>query len=73
MLKTKFGKRRLCIFRRLRVNGQFKFLQRAKKRVLSFYFGSFSLPNAKKSKIKAFLKVTLVSLTLRLGIVIKNF
>ena len=36
------------------------------KRVLLLYFDSFSLPNAKISKIKAFLKVSLVSLTFRL-------
>ena len=40
-----------------------------KKGVPSLYFDSFSPPNAKRSKIKAFLKVSLVSLTLILGTV----
>ena len=43
--------------------------QSPKKGVLSLYFDSFSPPNVKRSKIKAFLKVSLVSLTLRHGTV----
>ena len=35
------------------------------KRILLLYFDSSSLPIAKTSKIKVFLKVSLVSLTLR--------
>ena len=35
------------------------------KEVPSLYFDSFSPPNAKRSKIKTFLKVSLVSLTFR--------
>ena len=38
------------------------FCTEPKKGVLSLYFDSFSPPNAKRSKIKAFLKVSLVSL-----------
>ena len=34
--------------------------------VLSLYYASFSPPNAKRSKINTFLKVSLVSLTFRL-------
>ena len=45
------------------------FCTEPQKGVLSLYFDSFSPPNAKRSKIKAFLKVSLVSLTLRLGTV----
>ena len=37
-----------------------------KKGVLSFYFDSFLPPNAKRSKIKTFLKVSLISLAFRL-------
>ena len=36
------------------------------KGVLSLYFDSFSPPNAKRFKIKKFVKVSLVSLTFRL-------
>ena len=42
------------------------FCTEPQKAILSFYFDSFSLPNAKRSKIKTFLKVSLVSLTFRL-------
>ena len=41
--------------------------------VLSLYFDSFSPPNAKRSKIKTFLKVSLVSLTFRLRTVFYFF
>ena len=43
------------------------------KGVLSLYFDSFSPPNAKRSKIKTFLKVSLVSLTFRLRTVFYFF
>ena len=42
------------------------FCTEPQKGVLSLYFDSFSPPNAKRSKIKTFLKVSLVSLTFRL-------
>ena len=42
------------------------FCTEPQKGVLSFYFDSFSPANAKRSKIKTFLKVNLVSLTFRL-------
>ena len=40
------------------------FCTQPQKGVLSLYFDSFSPPNAKRSKIKTFLKESLVSLTL---------
>ena len=43
------------------------FCTEPQKGVLSLYFDSFSPPNAKRSKIKTFLKVSLVSLTFRLS------
>ena len=43
-----------------------RFCTKPKKGVLSLYFDSFSPSNAKRSKIKTFLKVSLVSLTFRL-------
>ena len=43
------------------------------KGVLSLYFDSFSAPNAKRSKIKTFLAVSLVSLTFRLRTVFYFF
>ena len=42
------------------------FCTKPQKVVLLLYFDSFSPPNAKRSKIKAFPKVSLVSLNLRL-------
>ena len=42
------------------------FCTEPQKGALSLYFDSFSPPNTKRSKIKTFLKVSLVSLTLRL-------
>ena len=42
------------------------FCTEPQKWVLSLYFDSFSPPNTKRSKIKTFLKVSLVSLTFRL-------
>ena len=42
------------------------FCTEPQKGVLSLYFDSFSPPNAKRSKIKTFLKVSLVSSTFRL-------
>ena len=44
------------------------FFREPQKRVLSLYFDSLSPHNAKRSKIKAFPKVSLVSLTLRLAL-----
>ena len=42
------------------------FCTEPQKGVLLLYFDSFSLPNAKRSEIKTFLKKSLVSLTFRL-------
>ena len=49
------------------------FCTEPQKGVFSLYFDSFSPPNAKRSKIKTFLKVSLVSLTFRLRTVFYFF
>ena len=49
------------------------FCTEPQKGVLSLYFDSVSPPNAKISKIKTFLKVSLVSLTFRLRTVFYFF
>ena len=49
------------------------FCTEPQKGVLSLYFDSFSPPNTKRSKIKTFLKVSLVSLTFRLRTVFYSF
>ena len=68
MPKTKIvrkKKKRISVFRRVRVNGKVKFLHGAPQKLFSLYFDSLSPPNAKRSKIKTFLKVSLVALTLK--------
>ena len=62
MLKTKIV-RKDAYMRLSKAKG---FCTEPQKGVLSLYFDSFSPPNAKRSKIKTFLKVSLVSLTFRL-------
>ena len=54
------------------VNRQVKFLQGAPKVCSSVIFWYFSHPNAKRPKTKAFLEVSLVSLTLRARTVFQN-
>ena len=68
MLKPKqSGKQPIGIVRRLRVKRQVKILRGIPKEDFFFltYFCWFSLSNAKRLKIKSFLEVNLVSLTLR--------
>ena len=62
MLKTKIVRRDAYI-RLLKAKG---FCTESQKGVLSLYFDSFSPPNAKRSKMKTFLKVSLVLLFFRL-------
>ena len=50
----------------MRLSKARSFCTEPQKGVLLLYFDSFSPPNAKRSKIKAFPKVSLVSLTHRL-------
>ena len=57
---------RICVYRRLRLTDRSSFCREPQKRVLLSYFDFFSPPNEKRSKIKAFLKVSLASLTFRL-------
>ena len=49
------------------------FFTKSQKGILSLYFDSFSPSNAKRSKMKVFLKVDLVSLTFRLRTVFYSF
>ena len=60
MPKTKIV-RKDAYMRLLKAKG---FCAEPQKRIISLYFDSFSPSNAKRSKIKTFLKVILVSLTL---------
>ena len=69
MLKTKIV-RKDAYMRLSKAKG---FCTEPQKGVLSLYFDSFSPPNAKRSKIKTFLKVSLVSLTFRLRAVFYFF
>ena len=62
MPKTKIV-RKDAYMRLLKAKG---FCTESQKVILSLYFDSFSPSNAKRSKIKTFLKVSLVSLTFRL-------
>ena len=62
LLKTKIVRKDAYI-RLSRAKG---FCTEPKKGIFSLYFDSFSPPNAKRSKIKTFLKVSLVLLTFRL-------
>ena len=62
MLKTKIV-RKDAYMRLSKAKG---FSMEPEQGVLSLYFDSFSPPNAKRSKIKTFLKVSLVSLTFSL-------
>ena len=57
----------------MRLSKAKSFCMEPPKGVLSLYFDSFSPPNAKRSKIKTFLKVSLVSLTFRLRTVFYFF
>ena len=57
----------------MRLSKALPFCTEPQKGVLSLYFDFFSLPNAKRSKIKTFLKVSLVSLTFRLRTVFYFF
>ena len=50
----------------MRLSKARSFCTEPQKGVLLLYFDSFSPPNAKRSKIKRFLKVSVVLLTLRL-------
>ena len=68
MSKTKIV-RKDAYMRLLKANG---FCTEPQKGFLSLYFDSFS-PNAKRSKIKKFLKVSLASLTFRLRAVFYYF
>ena len=49
------------------------FCTESQKGILSLYFDSFSPSNAKRSKIKIYLKVNLASLTFRLRTVFSSF
>ena len=69
MSKTKIVRKDAYI-RLLKANG---FCTEPQKGFLSLYFDSFSPSNAKRSKIKKFLKVRLASLTFRLRAVFYYF
>ena len=62
MLKTKIVREDAYV----RLSKAKGFSTEPQKEFLSVYFDSFSPPNAKRSKIKTILKVSLVSLTFRL-------
>ena len=69
MLKTKIVRKDAY----MRLSKAKAFCTELQKGVLSLHFDSFSPPNAKRSKIKTFLKVSLVSLTFRLRTVFYFF
>ena len=67
--KLKYSRKmHICGIGGLRVKRQIKTMwafQKDQKRILASFFYSFSHPNAKGLTVKAFLEVSLVSLTLR--------
>ena len=61
----------MCVLLRRRVNRQVMFLQVDPKVILPSYFDLVSPPNTKRSKIKAFFKVSLISVTMRVRTVLQ--